>query len=285
MWRDTARVWAEAIDDWTTWMESASYAAGTVQQRRWQLRGLAETYLQRPPWRLSTEDLMVWMSSRGWGPSTLKTARAALRSFYGWGVSSGRAKSDPALGLPRVRVPAGLPRPADAEVVAKALGRGSDRDRLMILLGVFGGLRAAEIAGLRWADVDGSGFRVTGKGRRTRRVPLHPEIAAELAAEHARRQAGRMGSGFRYQAGADVFVFPGRSGGGATPNFVSNALSVALGPGVTGHQLRHRFATRALGASGNLAAVQDLLGHASPATTRVYAAVSDDALAEIVASI
>jgi site-specific recombinase XerC len=59
---------------------------------------------------------------------------------------------------------------------------------------------------------------------------------------------------------------------------VSSALSRALGPGVVGHQLRHGFATRVLEATGDLAATQDLLGHASPATTRIYARTSTRAL-------
>src|SRR5690606_20591044 len=59
-----------------------------------------------------------------------------------------------------------------------------------------------------------------------RAVPLHPELAAELAAEHARRETGRRGSGFRYANGAaDGWLFPGRSGGHATPNAIGKAAA------------------------------------------------------------
>jgi integrase/recombinase XerD len=106
---------------------------------------------------------------------------------------------------------------------------------------------------------------------------LHPVLAAELGTEKSRRDVGTIGSGYRYTHHGDVWVFPGQTQGGMHPGHVSHLLSAALGT-VTGHQLRHRFATRALAVDGNLRAVQQLLGHVSPTTTAVYTAVADDTL-------
>lgn len=74
-------------------------------------------------------------------------------------------------------------------------------------------------------------------------------------------------------------IFPGRVNGMISPAYVSKLLSAVLPEGVTGHKLRHRFATRAYRNSNhNLRAVQQLLGHASIATTQVYTEVDSDEL-------
>jgi site-specific recombinase XerD len=70
-----------------------------------------------------------------------------------------------------------------------------------------------------------------------------------------------------------------------TPNAVGKRLTKLLGPGWSGHTLRHRFLTRALENSGDLAATQQLAGHASPATTKGYARASASALRDVVNAI
>jgi integrase len=298
------------------------------------------------------------LTSQKWGPEATKGASSALRGFYGWAVATGRTKRNPAAALPEVRVQRHLPRPAGDDAVDAALAGADDKTRLMILLGALAGLRASEIARLRWdsivakeaqnpgpairQELPGStssghrnatgyeasaqcdlsplaptsavypalGYRedvaagaqgavraataipvqiratapdydghlhIRGKGGRERTVPLHPVLAVELGTERSRRDAGSIGTGYRYTHHGDVWVFPGQTAGGMHPGHVSHVLSAALGP-VTGHQLRHRFATRALAVDGNLRAVQKLLGHASPTTTAVYTAVADDTL-------
>jgi site-specific recombinase XerD len=277
--------WTAAIDDFTMWMEAGGKAKGTIRQRRWQLRKLAETYLNRSPWKLSTTDLVNWYASRDWGIQTRHCARSALRAFYSWAVTTKRTKRSPAEDLPTIKVPRNLPRPASEDVLHRALESADDRVRLMLILAAYAGLRDVEIAGLRWTDITDTHLIVTGKGNATRQLWQHPTIAAEISAERTRRDAGMSGSGFVYKLGLDVYLFPGRKGGPLTPGRVCELLSEALGGGTTGHQLRHRFATEILNETGDLAAVQDLLGHANSETTRVYTRVADHRLRDAVNSI
>jgi integrase len=270
--------WDSAIGGWCQSLRAAGLSPATIYQRRWQVGLVAAAYPNQSPWTVSGDQLVAFMANRGWGPEALHSARSALRGFYSWGLDAGRTDRDPSRALRRVRLPRHLPRPAADLVVSNALEHANDKIRLMILLGALAGLRAAEIAKLRWDSIDGAAMTVCGKGGRTRRIPVHPALAAELAAEYTRRADGRTGSGYRYTHHGDVYVFPGQTVGGMHPGHVSHALSMALGPGVTGHQLRHRAATRALRGTGNLRAVQEFLGHSSPSTTAIYTEVDPAAL-------
>ncbi|MGH8774821.1 MAG: tyrosine-type recombinase/integrase [Jiangellaceae bacterium] len=270
--------WDAAIDAWRRSMVAAGFSGLTLYQRRWQLRTLAAAFGDRSPWDLSGDDLVAWMAGHEWSRETRKSTRAALRGFYGWAVDTDRTARDPSRVLRTVRAPAGLPRPAGDLAVAQALGNADDKVTLMILLAGLAGLRVSEIGRLRWDDRDGAAVIVRGKGDRVRRVPLHPVLAEHLDAEHARRGAGCRGTGFYDDGDGAVWVFPGRTGAGMHPGHVSAVLSRALGPGTTPHQLRHRFASRAYIGTRDLRAVQQLLGHASPTTTAVYAAFADGAL-------
>jgi integrase len=147
------------------------------------------------------------------------------------------------------------------------------------------GMRRAEIAGLRWDDLTDGRVRVRGKGGKVRVIPLHPDLADELAAERARRDASGFGSGYRYagEGPGGPWVFPGPQGGPMLPDGLGKTTARALdGCGV--HTLRHRFATRAYVGTRALLAVQQLLGHSKPETTTRYARASTAALTEAVAA-
>ena len=277
---DHTEAWADAIDGWTTSLKT-NRSATTIRQRRWQLRSLAETHLNRSPWKLRVEDLEQWLADRDWEPETRKSARSAVRSFYAWAVKTKRAKRNPADALDPVPVARHLPRPASDTVLMAALDGADDRTTLMLLLAAQAGLRVHEIAKLRWDSIAGDWLIIRGKRGTDRRVGIPNRLYDALTAEQERRATGHMGSGFRYGVGDPaVFVFPGKRGG-MNPQWVSELLSKALGGSVTAHQLRHRAADVALGETGNLAAVQEFLGHASPETTRIYTRVSDEALRKV----
>jgi integrase len=274
--------WARAIDAWTTRMRAAGLRPGTIDQRRYQIGHLAEAHLRRSPWSVKHSDLIGWLDGQDWSPETRKSYRAALRSFYGWAQQAGHVRRNPAADLPPVRVPRGAPRPTPEPVLEQAITRAPDRTRLVLVLAAYAGLRRAEIAGLRWDHLDGDTIRVVGKGGHARHVPMHPVVARQLELERARRGAGRFGTGWRYTAHPDSpHVFPGRYGRGVSADNVGRVAAAALGD-YGGHTLRHRFAGRAYAATRDLGVVQQLLGHASPTTTAVYARADRAAMAEAV---
>jgi integrase len=276
---DTSQRWVEAIDGWTDWMVSAGRRQPTISLRRYQIRRFAEERLRQSPWKVTTGDLSEWLAGWDWSPATRESYRAALRGFYQWGVTVGRTRQDPAVRLPTVRVPRSEPRPAPETLLASVLAIASDRDRLVVMLGAYAGLRRAEIAGLRWVDMENTCLRIRGKGGHVRLVPTHPDLAHELDEEWSRRIYGKHGTGYRYMIDAgEEWVFPGQSGGHITPGGLGKAATRVLGTGWTAHTLRHRFATKSFAGTHDLLAVQTLLGHASPSTTQRYVQVHGDAL-------
>jgi integrase len=305
--------WARAIDAWSDSMRAANYRPRTIELRRWQLRLLAEAHLRRSPWSVKTQDLVGWLQGQDWSPQTLKSYRGALSSFYNWAESAGHVKRSPARKLPPVSVPRGEPRPAPEAVFEAALEQADDRTRLILLLAGYAGLRRAEIAGLRWDHIETappvykSGgtasparaglfdqqsttaqgwMRIVGKGGHIRLVPIHSVVGAELELERSRREGGALGTGWRYTSHhGSPFVFPGRNGSHVTPDAIGRAAARALGGYYTGHTLRHRFAGRAYAHTHDLRAVQQLLGHASPTTTAIYAKADREALRNAVDAI
>lgn len=222
------------------------------------------------PWQVGVAQLEQLIGAPDWGPSAKKSLRTALAGFYRWGLVRGHIETNPVDGIPVPKVPQGRPRPTPERLIVEALAGADRRERLMIELGALAGLRAGEIAQVHRDDLlDGDVLMVHGKGGKTRRVPL---VNASLVL--AIRTAGGEG-----------WLFPNvQRGGHLTANHVSKLLSRRL-PGVwTGHTLRHRFGTRAYAATRDLLAVSELLGHASPDTTRIYVQMPEDHLRAAVAA-
>jgi site-specific recombinase XerD len=223
---------------------------------------------------LTCDDLLAWLASQEWAPETRKSARGALCGFYHWAVDNGHLAADPSSRLPPVRVPPGVPKPAPTAVLQRALKQASDRDRLMLELAAYAGLRRSEIATLPWAAIGWQGLRVVGKGGRARLIPLARILRNDLDAERARREVGCWGTGWRYTIDpASRYVFPGLTGSYMSPETVGALLAQLLGGGWSGHCLRHRFASRAYSVERDLLVVQQLLGHSKPETTARYVAV------------
>jgi integrase len=278
--------WIYAIDAWTNWMIAAGVSIRTIELRRYQMRRLAEAHLRRSPWRINTNDLIEWMSGQPWSQETRRSYRATLRAFYTWAEQSRRTRRNPTSSLPAVRAPHTVPRPTPDEVINMALKSCSDRDRLILCLAALAGLRRAEIAGLRWDHITPDGIRVHGKGGKIRIVPIHPDLLRLIYAERLCRIAGGSGTGYRYTAGLDgPWLFPGQCDGHMTPAAIGKTAVRALGPGWGAHSLRHRFATRVYAGTHDLLAVQELLGHSKPETSRRYTQLSDGALSDAVNTI
>lgn len=278
--------WIEAIDGWSDWMRAAGRAETTIKKRRYHLARLMEQHLHTSPWKLTSDDLAGWLSRQHWAPETRRGYRASLRCFYIWGMRAKHIKASPAADLPTVRIPRSVPRPTPDNVFANALAGASDRIRLILMLGAYAGLRRSEIAALRWDDFtrgpDGMSVRIAGKGGHVRIVPLADNLAAELDAEHHRRLDGRTGTGWRYPGELETYVFPGRYGGGSTGDGIGRAARKALTGHWSAHTLRHRFATSLHENGVDLLAMQELLGHASPETTRRYTQIDPSQLRDAV---
>lgn len=284
---ETVRRWVRAIDEFCESMRGANRSEKTIRQRRYQLALLAEDHLSRSPWRVSVDQLAAWLASYEWSDGTRFSYRATVKAFYAWAEETGRVQRSPAAKLPKIRRPDSIPRPTPESVVRAAFARATDRDRLMLMLALHAGLRRAEIASLRWDQIELTTMRITGKGKRTRLAIMTPQLHAELDAEHARRTTGQFGAGYYYgrRNGDSEYVFPGRFGGHLTPEVVGAVLSKLLGPGWTAHTLRHAFGTRFYQRSGDIRLTSKALGHRRLDTTAGYASVPSNAMRDVMVTL
>lgn len=263
--------WESEIVAFQRYLRAAGRPQTTIELRRDQLTHLARTIHLASPWEVTTDDLYEWMGSHRWAPETLRARRSAIRQFYAWAVESGRISTSPAATLPIVRPTQPVPRPADDTDILHAMCNATPRSRLMVRLAAEAGLRRAEVAQVHARDLELIGptwwLWVNGKGARRRRVPLTQSLADELRAR---------GQGW---------AFPGNYAGHLSPRYVGKLVSELLPEGVTMHAMRHRFATQAYAIDRDVFAVQQLLGHSSPATTQRYVQVPDAGLTRLVGAV
>ena len=277
--------WQEPVAAFLTWMEAGARKASTIEQRRWWLIRLSETFAD--PWTVTPDDLGLWLSRGDWSPQTKRLGRSTVQLFYTWAENTGRVDRSPARLLPTVLIPRALPRPTPDDAVREALAVADERLRLALYLAVYAGLRRAEIAGVHTRDIEDQVLHVHGKGGHERLVPLHPELRTALRAELHRRREGVSGTGWRSgPTPPGGWLFPSDvPGEHLTAHHLGKLITATLPAGWTTHSLRHRFATKAYVTGRDLRAVQELLGHAKPETTAIYAAVPDGALEAAVAGV
>lgn len=222
---------------------------------------------------------------RGLSGRSLARSLAAIRALFAWLLREGRAGRDPAADIRPPRTGRALPRTLEVEEIERLVAIPGDdplarRDRALLELFYSGGLRLAEIAGLDVSRLDlGEGVaRVTGKGRRTRLVPIGRPARAALAAWLQVRGSW---------AGPDQpALFVTARGARLSRRSIQARVAhwarrLGLPQHVHPHMLRHSFATHLLESSGDLRAVQELLGHADIATTQVYTHLDFGHLAEV----
>ncbi len=242
-----------------------------------------------PDWRsLDVHAVRAYAASRhrqGVGARTIARELSALRSFYRYLLREGEAGFNPAADVSAPRAARKLPRPLDVDQVAQLLEiREQDplarRDLAMMELLYSSGLRLAELTGLDLAHLDlREGLvRVTGKGGKSRIVPVG----------RAAREALEEWLGLRAQwaAADEPALFIGRHGRRLGRRSVEKRLQRwGVRQGITGslhpHRLRHSFASHLLESSGDLRAVQELLGHADIATTQIYTHLDFQHLASV----
>jgi integrase/recombinase XerC len=263
----------------------------TVAAYRTDLAALA-SFLGRQRSSLSTAPypilrrFLAQQHTMGYARATIARRVGAIRTFYRWAVSAGRVSSDPSVLLGRPKVVNRLPtvlRPKEAADLSESPPEtGADpleraialRDRAALELLYGSGLRVGEVAGLTIdrIDLDRARVRVLGKGAKEREVPIS-EYAVE--ALDAYLQVGR---GAMAAEGSSQLFFNRRRRPFSERDIRSmvQRYGATLLPGrrVTPHTLRHSFATHLLEGGADIRAVQELLGHASVATTQRYTHVS-----------
>ena len=233
---------------------------------------------------LHAEQVRAFVASehrRGLSPKSLQRRLSACRSFYAWLVRQGRLGASPAAAIRSPKAPRKLPQVLDPDEAKALVEVATDaplglRDRALLELFYSSGLRLSELCALRWRDLDlGEGLvTVLGKGRKQRSVPL---------GSHARNalQEWRQSTG----AALDAPVFPGRNGPIPPRAIQLRVRQLAQRQGlfkrVHPHLLRHSFASHILESSGDLRAVQELLGHADIATTQIYTHLDFQHLARV----
>lgn len=247
-------------------------------------------------------DFIPWLRERGYAKATFQLYLTAVQGFYGYLLDYGaEISAADSRRLERrykiARTIRGETRPqphtlaaAQATIQAARAVEVQDgafkrlrelirlRDIAIVETLRATGCRAGELVGLRVEDVDreGRAAQVHGKGDKWRKV-YWDEDAWRAVLAYLRER----GIGPETEAAAPLFVGHGNRSEGQplstrqVRRTIKELREQAGVDGVTAHYFRHVFATRALDRTGNLALVQDLLGHASPATTRVYAKTDD----------
>ena len=240
--------------------------------------GLADVVELRPA------DLRGFLAARrkeGAGARTLGRGLAGVRSLLRFLEKRGLANAAGAASLRAPKQPKGLPRPLTAADAKRVVSAGEQlaeepwiaaRNAAVLTLLYGSGLRISEALGLAGdallSDADAV-LRVTGKGGKTRLVPVLP-VALRAVAEYRRLCPYRLGN--------DGPLFRGARGGALQPAIVQREMArlrsaLDLPETATPHALRHSFATHLLAGGGDLRTIQELLGHASLSTTQVYTGV------------
>ncbi len=242
---------------------------------------------------LSPADVRAFMAARrseGLSSRSLMRVLAGVRSFARFLERNGKGKVGALSAVRAPKVGKTLPKPltiaAAKRISDTDLRAGETREPWIIardaaVLGLLygSGLRISEALSLKRKDFDVSdAITVTGKGNKTRMVPVLPQVA-KLIADYA---------ALCPNLPPDGPLFIGARGGPLSPRVVQLAMArlrgaLGLPDTATPHALRHSFATHLLARGGDLRAIQELLGHASLSTTQIYTAVDSERLLEVYA--
>lgn len=255
------------LDQFGRYQAMRGFSKATIRRRRNTLCQF-EAFIAPKTWDAALlVDCEEFLSTKA-AVRTRHAYRSDLRVFYGWAVTRDLLAANPAAQVDPIKVPHSLPRPIGGEVHAAML-TGTLRQRRMVGLGLYGGLRCAEIAALDCSDI-GHGVIVVrdGKGGKDRIVPLHPTLAAMLDGIPS---SGRL------------FTHCGRPVSSAAVSRTIARLFARCDIRATPHQLRHSFGTElARRARGDLVSIGRVMGHSSAETTKGYVGWSAE-LSDVIA--
>ena len=234
-------------------------------------------------------DLRAFLAARrnaGVGARTLGRGLAGIRSLLRFLERRGLASAAGATAIRAPRKPKSLPKPLTVEDARRAISAGEQlaeepwiaaRNAAVLTLLYGCGLRISEALGLSAEQISERSepvLRVTGKGGKTRLVPVLPAAMAAIG-EYRRLCPYALESGKP--------LFRGARGGPLAPAIIQREMkklrsALGLPDSATPHALRHSFATHLLGRGGDLRAIQELLGHASLSTTQIYTGIDTERL-------
>jgi integrase/recombinase XerC len=239
--------------------------------------------------KLAPADVRAFMAARrgqNIGSRSLMRSLAGLRAFGRFLERNGKGKVGALAAVRAPKIAKTLPRPLPVDAAKRAadpdMAAGDGREpwihaRDAAVLGLlYGcGLRISEALSLQRADIGARDtITVTGKGRKQRMVPLLPQVG-KLIADYIALCP--------YDLPDDGPLFIGAKGGPLSPRLIQLAMArlrgaLGLPETATPHALRHSFATHLLARGGDIRSIQELLGHASLATTQIYTEVDAERL-------
>ena len=238
--------------------------------------------------RTALRGYLAWLSDLGYVRASIVRKTSTLRTFLRWLLRHGLIERDPLPQRGVMKVESRLPRFLSQEEAARLVEapetseRLGPRDRALLELIYSAGLRVSETAGLDTENVDleARQLRVTGKGSK-QRIVLIGNSARSALALYVRDLRPSL---VNRRSGSALFL--NRYGGRLSQRSIQEkvrhyAIKAAIGSGVHTHTLRHSFATHMLEGGADLRVVQELLGHASPATTQVYTHVTNTQAKEV----
>ncbi|TAJ79529.1 MAG: tyrosine recombinase XerC [Gallionellaceae bacterium] len=214
------------------------------------------------------------LHSSGLGGRSLARVLSAWRGFYTYLIRDHGCQGNPCIGVRAPKATKALPHALSPDEAVHLMEMPVEttlevRDKAMFELLYSSGLRLAELVSLDPIAIDfaDASVRVTGKGNKTRIVPLGSHAISALQAWLSVREQTAKPD--------ETALFVGKNGARISPRTVQTQLrqcgiKQGIASGVHPHLLRHSFATHLLQSSGDLRAVQEMLGHASISTTQVY---------------
>lgn len=244
---------------------------------------------------IEPRDVRAFMAARridGIGSRSLMRSLAGARSFARFLERNGKGRVGALAAVRAPKLPKTLPKPlgiAAAKRIADTDLRAGEerepwvlaRDAAVLALLYGSGLRISEALGLKRGAVPAPGkgdvIIVTGKGNKTRMVPVLPQVL-DLIADYV--------AICPYDLPDEKPIFRGAKGGPLSPRIIQFTMArlrgaLSLAETATPHALRHSFATHLLARGGDLRAIQELLGHASLSTTQIYTAVDTEQLLSV----
>lgn len=281
---------ASEVDDYLHYLATQRRASThTLSNYRRDLLRLQEFAAERALDSINAHDIRRFMAKLHGGglkPRSIGRTLSAWRGLYGWLVRQGRAQANPALTVRPPRAPKSLPKVLSPDQAATLLNASPDeplevRDHAMFELFYSSGLRMAELAALdisgSYSIVDGE-VTVFGKRSKTRRVPVGSKALEAIAAWLPIRA--------QLAAAGEPALFVSQRGTRLSMGMIRKRLErwaqlQGLPMHVYPHMLRHSFASHVLQSSGDLRAVQELLGHASISTTQIYTHLDFQHLAKV----